>query len=265
MFSMKQLVAACTLVISSAVLAEAQTPKATPQPRAPQTRAPRPFVEHGFLTITAGPQIAPDEYSDRVLFEANAEEGVINAGYPGRTGVLIDGTVGFRVRRQLGLAVGVTRATRSSEASVSAEIPHPFFDNQHRTVEGVAPDISRTETAVHLQVYYDLRPRGPWRVRIFAGPSFFEVEQELVTSVHAEEAFPFDTAEFGSAATNRAKGSGVGFNGGVDLSRLFTRRVALTALLRYAQAGIDLDAPGSRTVSTDGGGLQAAAGLRLLF
>lgn len=260
-----KLVTACVLVIAAAAQVDAQTPPAPPQTRAPQTRPPRPFVEHGFLTLTAGPQVAPDEYSDRLSFEANAEEAVINAGYRGRTGVLFDGTVGFRVRRQFGLAVGVTRAARSGEASVSAEIPHPFFDDRHRTVEGVAPDVSRTETAVHLQVHYDLRPRGPWRIRLFAGPSFFSVEQELVTEVHADEAFPYDTAEFGSATTARADGSGVGFNGGVDLSRMFTRRLALTALLRYSQASIDLNASGSRTVSTDGGGLQAAAGLRLLF
>lgn len=265
MLSMKQLVPACVLALATAAQADAQTRPATPQTRPAQVRAPRPLVEHGFLTLTAGPQVAAGEYSDRVPFEANAEEGIINAGYAGRTGLLVDGTIGVRVRRQIGLAVGVSRATRTGDASVSAEIPHPFFDDRHRTVEGLAPNINRTETAVHLQVYYDLRARGPWRVRLFAGPSFFDVEQELVTAVRAEETFPYDTAEFGSATTSRASGSGVGFNGGVDLSRMFTRRLALTALLRYAQGSVDLNAPGSRTVSTDGGGLQAAAGLRLLF
>lgn len=253
-------VSACVLVIAAAAQAEAQTAPAM----APQS-APRPASEHGFVSVMVGPQVAPDEYSDRVSFEANAEEGVINAGYPGGTGLIFDGTAGVRLRRQLGLAVGVTRATRSGESSISAEIPHPFFDDRPRTVEGVAPDINRTETAVHLQVYYDLRPRGPWRVRLFAGPSFFSIEQELVTEIRAGETFPYDTAEFDGANTTQAEGSGVGFNAGVDLSRLFTRRLALTAMLRYAQAGIDLEAPGARTVSTNGGGLQAAAGLRLQF
>ena len=132
-------------------------------------------------------------------------------------------------------------------------------------VQGDAREISRNETAVHAQVYYELRRRGPWRIRLFAGPSYFNVEQELVTEVSATETFPFDTAEFGRATTTRVKGSGVGFNAAIDVSRMLGRRVALGGIVRYAGASVDLHAPGSRDVSTTGGGLQALGGLRVAF
>jgi hypothetical protein len=247
-------------VLLGGARADAQTRK--PQPAA---KPQRPFVERGFVTFAAGAQRAPGELSDRATFEANAETGSFDAGYGVTTGLVIDATAGFRVRRQLGIAIGVSRATRTGIASVSADVPHPFFDNRDRRVQGEAADMSRTETGVHFQVYYDLRPRGAWRFRLFAGPSYVDVEQELVTEVHAIEIFPFDTAEFGSVTTGRVSGSGIGFNGGIDAVRQLTRRIGAGGVVRYAGGSVDLDGPGSRGVSTDVGGLQAAVALRVLF
>jgi hypothetical protein len=248
------------LLLAMSAEAGAQTrPLATPP------RPARPCVEHGFIMVNAGAQGAAPKLSDRLEFESNAESGSIDATYPGKTGVLFDGAVGILVRRPLGFAVAVSRSSRTAAAAVTASIPHPFFDDRDRIVDGSAGGISRTETAVHLQAYVDLRPRGGWRVRLFAGPSYFDVEQELVTDVQAREVFPYDTAEFGGATTTHTSGSGIGFHGGIDVARMFTRRAGIGALVRYARASIDLNGTGSRSVSTDGGGLQAAAGLRLSF
>jgi hypothetical protein len=235
------------------------------RPSKPQPRPPRPFVERGFITISAGLQAAAEELSEHVQFEANAETGTLDATYPGRTGVLFDGGAGFRIHKTLGVAVAVSRASRSGTADVSAAIPHPFFDDRDRIVSGQARDLTRAETAVHAQLYYDLNPRGRWRAKLFAGPSYFSVEQELIAEVRAVEAFPFDTAEFGSAETSKASGSGIGFHGGVDAARMFTRRIGLGALLRYSRASVDLDGTGSGTVSTTAGGFQAAASVRVLW
>jgi hypothetical protein len=177
----------------------------------------------------------------------------------------VDATAGFLVRRRLGIAVGVSHATRAGDAQITAEVPHPFFDDQPRTVSGTASDISRTETAIHGQLYYDMRPRGPWRVRLFAGPSYFSVEQEVVIGVQTDEAYPFDTAEFRGATTRRAKGSAIGLNAGLEAARMFTRRVGIAGSLRYAAASVDLDVEEAQSVSTTGGGLQAGLGLRILF
>lgn len=252
--------ATCLLVGLAVPGVAAQT-----RPARPQNAPPRPFVERGFVTFNAGGQLTADDLSDDVLFEANAETGTIRTTYPGRSALAFDGGAGFLVRRQIGIAISVSRATRSGAAAVTAEIPHPFFDDRHRVVEGDARDISRNETAVHAQVYYELRPRGSWRIRLFAGPSYFNVEQDLVTEVSAVETFPFDTAAFGRATTTRVKGSAVGFNAAIDVSRMLGRRVALGGLVRYAGANFDLNAPGSRDVSTTGGGFQALGGLRVAF
>jgi hypothetical protein len=245
--------AALLLALCAAAPAEAQRP------------APRPFAERGFITVAAGVQASPEDLTERILFERHAETGSIDAVYPGRAGAMAGVAAGFRVRGRVGVAVALSRATRSGEARISAEIPHPFFDDRPRSVSGEAGDISRTETAVHGQLYYDLRPRGPWRVRLFAGPSYVSVEQEIITEVEVDEVYPYDTAEFRDATTARARGSSIGANAGLEVARMFTRRAGLSGTVRYALGSVDLDAPASRTVSTDGGGLQAALGLRILF
>lgn len=250
-------------IIAAATVCAAVPVSAQMRPTGPPR--PRPFVERGFITLGAAAQAAAANLRDQFSFESNAEAATVDASYPGRTGLLVEGAAGIRLRRSIGVAVAASRASRSGRASVTAALPHPFFDNRDRTVQGEADAISRTETAIHAQIYTDLRPRGRWRARLFAGPSYITVEQELVTEVRATETFPFDTAEFGSALTARADGSGIGFNAGVDLHRMLSRRVGAGVLVRYARANIDLNAPGARTVSTEGGGLQAGAGLRVLF
>lgn len=262
------------LIAGTAVIdVEAQTRQARLRAAAPARQAPakpqprprRPFVENGFVSVNLGGQVSPDELSDRVPFEANAEAGTLDAEYSGRSSPVFDGAFGILVHRQIGVGFGVSHSSRSGAAFVRAQVPHPFFDDRHRPVEGDASDISRRETAAHAQVYYELRHRGPWRVRLFGGPSYFHVEQDLVISVETQETFPFDTAEFRRATTERVKGSGIGVNAGLDVSRMMSRRVGLGAVLRYAGANIDLSAPDARAISTTGGGLSAGLGLRVAF
>jgi hypothetical protein len=237
-------------------------------PAAAQTRPrppARPVVEKGFIGVNAGLQEASASATYRTGFVVNVEEGTIDVRSGGRTALLIDAQAGIRLRGRFGLALAVSRGSRSGAASVSAEIPHPFFDDRHRHVEGDAGGIGLSETAGHLELYYDIRPRGAWQVRLLAGPSYFRTEQDLVTGVQAVETFPYDTAEFSRATTTRASGSALGFNAGVDISRMVTRRAGAGVLVRFARGRLDLNAPGSRPVSTDAGGLQAAAGVRFLF
>ena len=225
-------------------------------------QTPRP---RGFVTLSAAAQAAADELSDRFDFQANAESGRIEARYPGRTAMMLDAGVGFRVWPRLGIAAAGSRSTASGRGTVSARIPHPFFDDRHRLVEGEAAGLSRTETAAHLQLFYEMPATGRWQVRIFAGPSYVSVEQDVVREVTANETFPYDTATFQRAVTGRATGSGPGFNTGADISWRFARRVGAGLLVRYVRASVDLNGPDSRTVSSDAGGLQAGAGIRFLF
>src|SRR5918995_6038360 len=114
-----RLLMASVLVSLAAAPAMAQT-----RPAPPKQGLLRPFVERGFIAVNAGAEGAAPDLPYRIGFEANTEAGTIEARHPGRTGVLIDGAAGFRFRGRLGLALAVSKSTRSGRASVSAEIPH---------------------------------------------------------------------------------------------------------------------------------------------
>ena len=183
-------------------------------------------------------------------------------------GFIFDAGGGYRLWKNLAAGVAVSYFTRSDSASTTSSFPHPFFFNQPRAVAGDAAGVTRTETAVHVQAMYLVNPGGPGgrlRVVLSGGPSFFTVEQDLVTEVTITETFPYDTATFASAQTSREKGSAPAFNVGADVMWMFNRRFGVGGLVRFARTSVDLDAPGGRTISMDAGGIYAGGGIRVLF
>lgn len=220
--------------------------------------------ERGYISLSGGVQGATGTFSDRFTYTVNAEEATTEVRYPSKTGILFDGGAGIRFWKSIGAAVHLSRSSVSGTAQTESQIPHPFFDDRDREVSGDAGDITRTETAAHVQLYYR-RASGRWRLRVFAGPSYFTVEQEVVTGVTVGEEFPFDSATFRRATTKRGKGSAPGFNAGADVSWMFTPHVGAGALIRFARANVDFNVDGTHRVSSHAGGAQAAAGIRISF
>ena len=234
-----------------------------------QTSPPRPpgppVDAKWYVSLNAAAQNAAGSFRDNFNYEAFAETGTIDAEYPGKTAALFDVAVGRRVWRRLGLAAGFSRASASGGAPLSARVPHPLYPDQHRDVTGEAGGIERTESAAHVQLFYDIRPRGKMRMRLAAGPSFFSAEQQIVESIETNEVYPYDTTAFESATVRKASGSAIGVNAALDVSWMFSRRFGLGALVRFSRASFDLDADGSRSVPFDAGGLQAGGGFRIAF
>ena len=249
------------LLLTLAVPAAAQRP---PVPAQRTTAGAPRGVPRGFIALNAGVQTG-SEATDQFVYTVNAEAGSIEARYPSKATLLLDGGAGYRFWRRAGIAAAVSRSEKSGSATVRASVPHPLLDDQDWIVEGEAQDASRSETAAHPQLFYEWQPRGKWRTRLFAGTSYIFVEQQLVRGVTVNESYPFDTATFRNAVTGPGEGSAVGFNLGADLAWMFGRRAGAGLLVRYSRAAVDLDASDSRRVSTDGGGLQAGAGLRFAF
>lgn len=229
-----------------------------PLPLSAQTR------ERGYIALTGGAQVSTGTLTDRFVYTVNAEDATTEARYPSKAAVLFDGGAGLRFWRNIGAGVHVSRSSVAGTVRTESSIPHPFFDDRDRQVSGEAADISRTETAAHLQLYY-VRDIGRWRLRLSGGPSYFTVSQEVVTGILLDEQFPYDTATFRSATTSRGKESAPGFNVGADVGRLFTRRLGASAMVRFARGSVDFNLDGIHRVSTDAGGAQAGAGIRVAF
>src|SRR5205823_11937423 len=132
---------------------------------------------------------------------------------------------------------------------ITAIIPHPLLFNAPRTVQGSINDVAHNEQNVHVDLMYALSVRAV-NVKVMGGPTFFHLKQDFVSGVMVNETYPFDTATFASATTKRLSEAAVGFNAGVDISRLLTTQVGVGVLIRYSRADVKFDDPdiGKQTV-----------------
>jgi len=231
----------------------------------PVTKPPRPPKDRGFLSLNAGVQAPPGSFEDSFTYTVNVEDATTDARYKLQVPVLFDGSAGVHLwKKTVGVALGLSRTSGSGRADTVSRIPHPFFDDRDREVAGEAGDSTRTETAVHLQLYY-LKTSGKLRMVLAAGPSWFKVEQKMITGVNVQETYPYDTAAFRDATTARVEDSALGGHAGLDVAWMLTPRLGAGVLVRYARATVRLNAADDHRVSTDAGGFQTGAGLRLKF
>lgn len=220
---------------------------------------------HLTIGVSGGVQQAAEDLSDHFSFPKNAETETVDVHYPMKPLGFIDLAAGYRVWKNLGVGAAVSVTSGKGDAEVTASVPHPFFFNQPRTVTGTEHNVSHSETGVHVQLQYLIPATGKLHFILEGGPSWINVDHEVVTDVTVTESYPFDTAAFGGAVTKSTTGSALGFNGGVDVTWMFAESVGVGGIVRYTRADIDLKAVEGRSLSVKAGGLQAGAGIRVLF
>jgi hypothetical protein len=223
------------------------------------------WPERFYVSFNGGVQTTANGFSDRFEFQQYLETANTNVEYESDGGPFFDGGVGVRLWKGLGAGVGFSSFTKDNPAQIDARIPHPFFDAQPRELSGEATGLTRADRVVHVQVMALLDPSGPLRLALFGGPSFFRVEQDVVTGVRYTEEYPYDTATFTAADTQAIDASAVGFNAGADVIWMIHRNIGIGGLLRFTRASLDLDMPDNRTIPIDAGGFQGGGGIRIVF
>jgi hypothetical protein len=190
-----------------------------------------------------------------------AEASLVDTGY--KTGLTagFDAGGGVRVWRNLAIGVDVSRFSKTVDASVSAQVPHPFFFNRARAVSGDASGVKRDEIAAHVQALWMMPLRNRLQVSIAAGPSWFNVGQDLVGDVTVTETYPFDTAAFAAATVVHRSRTRLGFNTAADLTYGLRPHLGVGIGVTFARASIPLD----DTLTVTAGGAHVAAGLRFRF
>ena len=217
------------------------------------------------VTVNAGAQTTSTAFTTRSTLTLHREDGDLRADYGVDAGALIDLGASVRLWRQVGLGVSVSRFQTNGAAGVTAGLPHPFHLEQFRAVDGSAA-ATRQETAVHVQLRVGATVGTRLDVTLFGGPTFFDVEQTLVSDILFEETYPYDTATFSMAPTVQRSAATVGLNAGVDLATYLTPTVGVGVLVRFSRAMVDLARPdGGGMLAVETGGLHVGGGLRLRF
>lgn len=235
------------------------------RPSAPVRRPPvKPRSDRLWLSVSGGVQGGAGRKADAFDLPLYAENEHITVDYPSKLGPAVGASLGYRIGKHLLVGAGVTYASASGHAGVAAAIPHPFFDNTFRNVEGTAAT-SRAETGAHILLGWMVPVSRKTRLVLTAGPSVVNVRQTLVSDVTFSETYPFDTAAFTGAITNDASSTGAGFNAGADLSRMIGRRVALGVQVQVVHAQVREHTSAGRSVSVRGGGVQGLIGFRFVL
>ena len=240
--------------------AKATPAKATPaKPKKPK-KPPKIFV-----SADGGGGFASAGFTSEAAYSLYGENATIVATFPDASGAAVAVRGAVRVWRRLALGASVTGFWSTPPAKVTASLPHPFYFNRPRRVEGAASGLGRDETMIAIEGSWMVRLNARTDVQVFGGPAFFSVRAGVPATVQFTESYPFDAAAFTGVETARVSGSAAGFTVGGDVSYMFTRSIGVGGHVRFSRAAASLTPPGGQATTVDLGGVQAGGGLRVRF
>jgi hypothetical protein len=169
----------------------------------------------------------------------------------------------------IGFGVRFIRVKSEYVPGMAIEIPHPGFFNRHATdADVLSTALERNDLDLDFFVLYDVPTAEEWRVRVFGGPTYFRVKQEMIGEIRYEQ-FVFgqsNTVNITEGRFNEIEGSAWGFNVGADIAYFFTRHVGVGGVVRFNNGTVTVDEPLSgEDADLDAGRTTFGAGLRLRF
>lgn len=224
----------------------------------PRATAPT-AAGHVIISANASYLAASHTFDDTRTFDVNAETASFTTDYTVEARVGVDAGAFVRVWRNLAVGGAFTSYEDDRDLAIEGSIPHPLLFNHPRSIEGTAPG-TREETAFHLDVAWIVPVNKQLQVVVFGGPSFFTVKQSVVTGIHYDEQYPYDTATFRGADVDLEEEQKTGFNVGADVGYYFTKNVGVGGVLRYSATKVTFSLG-----EVDAGGLMVGGGLRLRF
>ena len=246
---------ACAL---AAVPASAQEHRSWPERVFVTFEVPFQSLDNGFEEVVA--------YPDTLRRTENI---TLNTTYDAMRGVMLAAGGGTRVFRSIGAGIMATWFRPTGTASYAVGIPNPLIANRPLTSTGSLDELNREEIGVHLQALYAVPLGSRMRIMLSAGPSFFQLKQDVLTSVEFDRSPGFTRLDFHDAVVTAADENLVGFNVGADVTWQPWKHLGIASVTRYSRATVMID-PGStpatsRQIELRAGGLQLGGGVRLMF
>lgn len=223
----------------------------------------REWTDMGFITINGGAQPTARSVSTGdsfPLFDETATwDSTVGVGSAG----LFDINGGYRVWRNVAVALGYSRYSDSSSAGVTASIPDPLFFDMATIASRTESGLTHRENAVHLSAAYVLPITDRIDVTVLGGPTFFFVKKDVVSDITVTN------GALTGATTTRLEETATGGHFTVHAGyrilgpRWGMRHIGAGIFLRYTGGSIDGGSAGAGTI--DVGGFNYGAGVRIGF
>ena len=242
-------------------------------PAAPARHAPP--LDRVWVDVNGGVAVAGErDYSSVGVRQMNGQDATFQADYRLPTGPVFEVGGGVMVTRMVGIGATWGGAMHEDTATLAIDIPHPILADAHATAEGeTTREMRRRESSLHIHGMLVSQPSPELRTRLFAGPTYFRIEQDVVQDILFDQQFlPFEPAhivEITSAAVRRSpydEATGWGFHAGADASWFFRRGLGIGGFGRYSRGTVEIQDPLTGGASDlDVGGFQVGGGLRVKF
>jgi hypothetical protein len=235
----------------------------------PVVRRPiRPRQPRVRVLVNVGLQATQFVFEDNQTFQQYLETGSFTFSRTIPKRPFFDAGAGVRVYRRLHVGMSFSLLNDTGTGSITAEVPHPLFFNQKRTMTADIHNVIRKETGAHFQASWTTPPVNGLEFTFFGGPSIFRTEQTYITQLALgldKETYPFDTFAFAGATSDIFKDNITGYNAGVDMTWKFSKHVGAGVLLRYAAGKKTFTPFGGGPVIVEAGGLHAGGGIRFIL
>jgi len=223
------------------------------------------WSDHARVSLNAGFQQPSTTFAATAHPPVYESTATLTTNYTVSKGPLFDGDLILRLSGGFGVDIGVSSFSRSEVAPIAGTIPHPVLGNAPRPISGTSGSLERSEIVGRLDAAY-VMSAGVVDLAVSAGPSFFTVNQDLVTNVTFSESPSFDRVTFMGATVTNAGATKIGFNAGVDVGVKLSKNIGVGAMVRYSHASMVFPlANGAAGVSADAGGAHVGGGVRLYF
>jgi len=207
-----------------------------------------------FLDLNAGVQVASRTFvvdTSPIVF---GETAIISTSHDVGSAGLFDVSAGYRVWRDLSIAIGFSFAGGSADAAMTAAVPDPLFHDRRVVTNATVDSLSHSEKTFYLQALWTIPVTDKMDASFSFGPSFINVSQELVSSVSV-------TGGTATPLTETQSDTAKGFNVGADLSYMLNPRYGVGGFVRYVGGSVGLPSVTELKV----GGFQIGGGARLRF
>jgi hypothetical protein len=226
------------------------------------------WADRGYVNIGWGVESGSSAMTDSRTGTVYEETATVTSSGTFSSGSLFDVGVGVRVFRNFTVGASYHQEQNDTEGRLTGSIPSPVIFNRPRNLDQGVPGLERKEKAVHLQFGWAVPINEKFDVLVYAGPSFFRMEQDVVSDVSFGEGNNNTVIATPSIATR--KKSKTGYNVGADATYIVWQndsvRVGAGGFVRFTQASMDIEMlNGGTPQSTDAGGVQFGFGARLRF
>lgn len=209
-----------------------------------------------FLDINAGVQAASRTFVVAGEQTVYGESAIFSASQKVGSAPMVDFSGGYRVWRDLSIGIGFSYAGKSSDATMSAAVPHPLFHDRRVTSDLTAEGAKHSEKTVYLQAIWTVPVTDKIDASFMVGPSFINVSQEVANGITVTAG-----TQTAAAALETQSDTATGFHLGADLSYLLNPRYGVGGFVRYVGGQVGIPSVPELKL----GGFQIGGGARFRF